>query len=521
MDVGNGVIGIRRILFSFCGLLLGLSAATHASATAPLIPAPTEIATSTGAFSLPKNQCVKADGQPDYVIHLIRERLGVQRLYRSGTCKSFVLQFAEDDLEEEGYHLTIANDGIVIRASSHSGFFYAAQTLGQLVTRLDRGGAVLPLVRISDSPRFAWRGVMLDVSRHFFGKETVLRLLDEMARYKLNVLHLHLTDDPGWRIEIPGYPRLTEIGARGDRSNPGGGEPQFYTAEDIQEIVAYAAARHIMIVPEIDMPGHSAAAARAYPEFFDGNRTFNPANEESYEFISAVFTEVARLFPGPYIHFGGDEVRYENWASMPDVVALQEREGLEDKAAIEGYFGRRVTDIILSLGKSPMAWDEQVSAGADRRTLIQWWRKYQPEVRDQAVRSGYDVILSPADQVYFDYPQGPGEPGAPWEGNDNGPTSIAKILAWQPVPDSYTAEEAVRVRGVEAALWTEFIRTDDYLEFMAFPRLLAFSEVAWGPAGPRDLEQFNLRLAPHLTGLRERGINARRDETDAFRYMTH
>lgn len=420
------------------------------------------------------------------------------------------------------YRLVIGDRGITIHSSSASGRFYALQTLRQLVRRSSTGEALLPRVDITDAPRFAWRGVMLDVSRHFFGKQTVLRLLDEMARYKLNVLHLHLTDDAGWRLEIPGYPKLTDVGARGDRDTPGVGEPQFYTAQDIREIVAYAQARHIMVVPEIDMPGHSAAAARAYPEYFDGNKTFNPAREETYVFIRAVLGEVARLFPAPYIHFGGDEVRQENWANMPDVLALQSREGLHGKEGVEGYFGKRVAQIIRELGRRPMAWDEQVSAGADKDVLVQWWRKYQPEVRDRAVRAGYDVVISPADQTYFDYPQGPGEPGAPWEGNDNGPTSIAKILAWEPVPESYSAAETARIRGVEAALWTEFIRSDDYLEYMAFPRLLAFAEVAWGrQRGPRQLEEFNARLAPHITALRERGINARRDENDAAPYMTH
>lgn len=427
-----------------------------------------------------------------------------------------------DGVPAEGYRLTIVGEYIRIKASTPQGRFYGLQTLLQLIHRSPQGDILLPEIEITDAPRFAWRGVLLDVSRHFFGKETVLRLIDEMARYKLNVLHLHLTDDAGWRLEIPGYPKLTEIGARGDREAPGTGEARYYTADDIRQIVAYAADRHVMVIPEIDMPGHSAAAARAYPEFFDGNKTFNPAREESYTFIRAVFAEVARLFPAPYIHYGGDEVRQENWSTMPDVQALQQREGLHGKEGVEGYFGKRVAGIIRSLGKRPMAWDEQVSAGADKDVQIQWWRKYQPEVRDAAVRAGYDVILSPADQTYFDYPQGPGEPGALWEGNDDGPISLAKILAWEPIPASYTADEAARVKGVEAALWTEFIRSEDYLEYMAFPRLLAFAEVAWGQQrGPRKLDEFNTRLAPHITALRERGINARRDESDASPWVTH
>lgn len=417
----------------------------------------------------------------------------------------------------EAYHLRVADDGILIEASDPRGLFYGTQTLRQLVATDASGVRTVPNVDIRDAPRFRWRGLLIDVSRHFFGKPTILRIIDEMAAYKLNILQLHLTDDPGWRLEIPGFPKLTEVGAL----DPKTGTRQFFTARDIREIVAYAAARHIIVVPEIEMPGHSGSEARAYPEFFDGQGRFNPGKPETYEFIRRVLTEVARLFPGPYLHFGGDEVGDDAWQDLPEVARLKAEHGLATTHDVQSYFGRRVAAIIQRLGKRPMAWDEQAEAGADKDVVIFWWRKGRPDVLDAATKAGYDVVLSPVDQVYFDYPQALGEPGAPWEGNDNGPTSIAKILKWEPVPDSFNPQQAGHVLGVEAAAWTEFIESERYLEFMTFPRLLAFSEVAWGRRGPRDEGEFNVRLKPHIDALRARGIHARREQGDAFDFMTN
>ena len=493
-------------------LLLGSGGLVQAQ---DLIPSAHTTAIGQGQFPL-RGATIRADGAARKTGLWLSQSLDIT-MGHSGT-RLVTLAIDPAIRGEEAYRLTVTSDQVRVAAATERGLYYGAQTLRQLV----RPDGTIGATRIDDEPRFAWRGLLVDVSRHFFGKEALMTLIDEMAAYKLNVLHLHLTDDAGWRIEIPGYPKLTEIGARGDHRSPGTGQAQYFTAADIRELVAYAAERHIMIIPEIDMPGHSAAAARAYPQFFDGNKTFNPANPESYAFIRAVFTEIARLFPAPYIHYGGDEVRDENWDKMPDVAEMKAKLGLVAKHDVEGHFGREVAKIIRDLGKRPMAWDEQVSAGADKDVLIQWWRKYQPEVRDAAASAGYDLVLSPADQVYLDYPQAPGEPGAPWEGNDNGPTSIAKILAWEPVPEHFSSAQAARVKGVEAAVWTELIRTERYLQFMTFPRLLAFAEVAWGPKAVRDPKLFEQRLAPHIDRLKAKGIHVRRDyERDAIEYMAH
>ena len=304
-----------------------------------------------------------------------------------------------------------------------------------------------------------------------------------------------------------------EIAADGTRA--------YFTADDIREIVAYAAERHIMVVPEIEMPSHSGAAGGAYPELFHGGTVLDPASPQTYAFTRAVFTEVARLFPAPYIHFGGDEVADDAWKNSGDVDRLKAELGLKTTKDVEAYFVRNVVKIIKSVGKRPMAWDEQAEAGASDDVVIQWWRKGRPDVLTAAAQRGSDLVMSPVDKVYFDYHQGPGEPGAPWEGNDGGPTSIAKILSWEAVPASFTPTQAAKVLGVEAAIWTEFIASERYLEFMTFPRLLAFAEVAWRPKGPRDEAEFNARLAPHVEALRAQGLDARRDEGDAYEFITN
>ena len=492
-----------------------------ASARPSPIPLPASIAWLDGDFRITSKTVVDGTGKAAPIAALLAQSIGLKAGGAGASRIRLLLVATQRAAGEDAYQLTVGRNQILIRASDPRGLFYGAQTLRQLVTTAPDGSRAIPAVEIRDAPRFRWRGLLIDVSRHFFGKESLERVIDEMATYKLNVLHLHLTDDPGWRIEIPGYPKLIEIGALGDRTHPDSGDRHYYAADDIREIVAYAGARAITVVPEIEMPGHAGAAARAYPEYFDRSGHFDPANPKTYDFVRAVLAEVAKLFPGPYIHFGGDEVGDETWTDMADVTRLKEEHGFKSTSDVESYFAKRVGKLIAEAGKRPMAWDEQAESGADTNVVIQWWRKGRPDVRDAAAEAGYDMVLSPVDQVYFDYAQGAGEPGAPWEGNDNGPTSIAKILAWEPVPESFTPKQTERVLGVEAAVWTEFIRTERYLQFMTFPRLLALAEVAWRPRGLRDEKEFTDRLQPHIEALRARGINARRESSDAFEFITH
>lgn len=491
-------------------------AAQGAPAPAPVvaavdtvIPQPAQARAGQGVFVLAPDTPVVGRGAAAATAAQLAAALHLPLGAANGREIALEIVPATPGTPKESYSLSLTPQRIRIQAADSAGLFYGAQSLRQLV--LAARGAPLPALEITDAPRFAWRGLLVDVANHFFPKSTLMSIMDQMAYYKLNVLHLHLTDNAGWRLAIPAYPKLTD--------NQDG---QFYTADDIRTLVAYAAARHITIVPTVEMPSHAGTSARAYPQFFDGGSSINPANPDSYRFVQAVFAEVARLFPSRIMHFGGDELALgSNWDTRADIQALRRELGGKDLRAVEGHFDRRVAEIIRGLGRQPMAWDEAYSAGVDGNAVIQWWRKDHPEARDGAVKAGFDVVLSPVDQVYFDYPQALGEPGAPWEGNDNGPTSLDKVLAWEPIPADYSAAARARVRGVEACLWTGFIRTESFLQFMLYPRMMAFAEVAWSPAAKRDKEKFEARLKPQIEALDAAGINSRHGPWDASKYMTH
>ena len=434
--------------------------------------------------------------------------------------------------DKESYRLSVTRERIVISALHPAGLSHGVQTLLQLLppeiyapatTGPLSGALSIPLVEISDRPRFAWRGLMIDVSRHFFSKEQLKKTIDAMAMHKLNVLHLHLTDDPGWRIDINRYPALVDVGAIGDYSNPKGPGRLYFSKDDMREIINHAERHHIMVVPEIDMPGHAAAAARAYPEFFDGDKTFNPGNEATYEFVTNVLSEIMELFPSPYIHFGGDEVRNHRWAELPEIRTLMEKHGYTSLREVEGHFDRFVADYIASRGRTPIGWDEIVEFDVNADTVVQWWLHLRPEVLDRAVEKGHRVIISPTNYLYFDYPNDVGEPGAPWEGNDNGPNSFELIHQWEPVPETFTRKEEALVLGLQANLWTEFITTNAYYEYMIFPRLSALAEIAWSPKGEKDLDDFTRRLSTQTRRYAAMGLNYREfgEWSVDFRYLTH
>jgi hexosaminidase len=506
---------IVKIGRSLLILLMFLFPAGAALAHPALIPLPSSVTWLNGEVPVGSRAIVEGRGRAASTAAYLAHELGLKAGGHGAVRIRFSLVSPIKISNPEGYRLRASGREVLVEASDPRGLFYGAQTLRQLISGTGAGRSI-PGVEISDAPRFSWRGLLIDEGRHFFGKATLFKIIDEMAAYKLNRLKLHLTDYEGWRLEIPAYPKLTEIGSLVD------GKPQYFTTGDMREIVQYAADRHIMVVPEIEMPGHAGAAARAYPEYFNLDGTaFDPANPKTYDFIRGILTEVARVFPAPYIDFAGDEVGEEMWKGMADVDRLKAERGLKTNQDVQAYFGRKVAGIIESLGKRPMAWDEQVEAHAPRRVIIQWWRRDRPDVLKTAAAEGHDLVISPADELYFDYHQGEGEPGAPWEGNKGGPQSIEKMLAWEPVPDGFTPEESTHVLGIEACVWTEFIATERYLEFMTFPRLLALAEIAWRPKVPRDATEFNARLAPHIEALRAKGINARRGEWDAYEFITN
>jgi hexosaminidase len=547
---------MRTALSCILSLALGIACAAHAAVpvaadAAPAGIPPTALVPQPQSLTLNETQAPFALGQGVRVLapaalsqpaRLLASTLGLRLLDADADASAraadpgrqirFVLD-PKSNAPAGAYRLQVRDAAITIHAADAAGAFNGAQTLLQLLPPGDaarrtagRPALAVPALDIGDAPRFAWRGLTVDVARHFFGVATILRVIDSMAAYKLNVLHLHLTDDNGWRIPIRAYPKLTTVGARGDMSNPDG-PVRFYSADDIHSIVRYAAERQIVVVPEIEMPGHAGAAARAYPEFFDGGHTFNPASPGAYRFIDTVLAEVAQLFPGAVIHFGGDEVDASdtNWKRMPEVVAMAHALAPSSKEpdfkAVEGEFARRVVQLVHKHGRTPMGWDEIISAGLNADTMVQWWRMDQPELVRTALGQKQSVVLSPANRMYLDYPQGLGEPGAPWGGNLGGPVSVEKIVAWEPMLTGLSEQEKGRIVGVEASLWTELIRSEAYFEFMLYPRLAAVAEVAWRMKPNSTPAVFAKRVAPHVARWRALGRTVRGGPEDAFKYMTN
>jgi hexosaminidase len=409
-------------------------------------------------------------------------------------------------LHPEGYALSIGADRISIVGGSPAGVFYGRQTLRQLTA-----GGTVPTGRIADAPRFRWRGVLLDVARHFMPVEDVLRFVDLAAFHKLNVLHLHLTDDQGWRFDVPGWPRLTSVGAwrpttmlgarQHDRydGRPHGGS---YTDDDLRRIVAHAAQRHVTVVPEVDMPGHMQAAIAAYPEL--GNGYAGPVRSSwgisthvlnmsgrTLEFCRDVLAHVCALFPSELIGIGGDECPTKEWADAAD------------PAAVQGWFTGEMAAFLASKGRRVYGWDELLARGAPPSAVIAAWRGPAPTVA--AARAGFDVVACPDIRCYLDYRQSD-DPGEPTPVGTL--LTLADVYAFDPVPPGLTPAEASRVRGGQANVWTEHMESASRVDYMTYPRLCAFAETVWGPAG-RDFADFSARLEEHLLRLDALGVNYR------------
>ncbi|MFG2059523.1 beta-N-acetylhexosaminidase [Micromonospora sp. NPDC048930] len=395
------------------------------------------------------------------------------------------------ELGDEGYRLDITRDGVRITAATPAGLFHGAQTLRQLLPAAIESATpvterwAVPGGTIVDRPRFPYRGAMLDVARHFFGVEDVLRVVDHLARYKLNHLHLHLTDDQGWRIAVDSWPRLAEVGGT---TEVGGGPGGWYTNADYRRIVAYAARRHVTVVPEIDLPGHTNAALVAYPELAPGKippppytgtevgfSYVDPADERTYDFVADVVGEVAGLTPGPWLHLGGDEA-------------------FKVKGAAYTGFVERAQRIVADTGKTVVGWHQLAPAGHVDGRVLQWWGTNgdDPETAD-AVRRGARVILSPGNRAYLDMKYAPDTPiGHDWAGL----IDVHRAYDWDP-GTHLTGVPVEAVLGVEAPLWTESVTTLAEVEFMFFPRLPALAELGWSPRPTHDWAGFRERLAGH------------------------
>ena len=432
----------------------------------------------------------------------------------------------------EQYELAIGKRGVVIKAAAASGAFYALQSLRQLMPLVSeyRGSElVLPGVLISDRPLFAYRGAHLDVARHFFSVDSIKRFIDILAMHKLNTFHWHLTDDQGWRIEIKKYPRLTEVGAFRQNTVIGRNSGEFdtiphggfYTQDEIREIVQYAAERYITIIPEIDMPGHMLAALAAYPELGCRRKGYEVArqwgvfedvlcagNEKVYRFMFDVLGEVMSLFPSQYIHIGGDECPKDEWKQCPRCQARIREEGLESdvhhsaEQKLQSYFTHRIEDYLNKHGRCLIGWDEILEGGISRSATIMAWRS--AEYGYQAARMGNQAILSPNTSCYFDYYQTQEIEGEPLA--LGGCTTVEKVYSFYPLPDQLADSVKSYILGVQANIWTEYIKTFEHVEYMVLPRLAALSEVAWSHA-PKDYQGFLSRLVRLVNYYDQAGYN--------------
>jgi hexosaminidase len=424
-------------------------------------------------------------------------------------------------LGKEGYRLDAKPSGVEITAANAPGLFYGAQTLLQLLpTEKPTGGWALPAVSIRDKPQFPWRGMMLDVSRYFLTKEYVMRYLDMMARHKMNVLHWHLIDDPGWRIEIKKYPKLTEIGAfRGKGANRYGG---FYTQEDIREIVRHAAERHITIVPEIELPAHTISALAAYPWLGCTGKQFQvptrhsispelycAGKESTWTFLEDVMDEVCGLFPGTFIHIGGDEAKYPRWKACPDCQAKMKELGLKSEHELQGWMTTRIEAYLAKKGRRIIGWDEILKCGVSPKAGVMTW--YRPNTAVDGARRGNPVVMSLTRHAYFDTPESklPGEPpAASWIP----PVSLQNAYDWDPVPKALENDPAKKnILGASGCIWTDMFMhnariladkpgegttaSEAYVDYLSLPRMAALAEVTWTPKSLRDFDDFQDRMA--------------------------
>lgn len=515
-------------------LLLWVSFAGFAQNTYNLIPLPKELVPQTGQFVVKKSTNI-AYSNPEFapVAELLQDYLQKASTYPISTklAKSGSIQLIHNtSLGEEAYTLQVSSGKISIQAKTDKGAFYALQTLLQLMpaqiysgTKL-AGAIAIPNVQIRDEPRFSYRGLMLDVGRYYYPVESVKRFIDLMAVYKMNTFHWHLTEDQGWRIEIKKYPLLTSIssvrkesmlGHYKDQkydSKPHGG---FYTQEQVKDIVAYAAQKYIQIIPEIEMPGHSQAVLAAYPQLgANADKLYQVKTkwgvsedvlfprEETFTFLENVLTEVMALFPGQYIHIGGDECPKTQWKESRFCQDLIKKLGLKDEHELQSYFIRRIDKFVTSKGKKLLGWDEILEGGLSPNAMVMSWRGTKGGI--EAAKQNHDVVMSPNSYFYLDYYQADPktEPIA-----IGGNLPLSKCYSFEPNLPELTAEEAKHVVGIQANVWTEYISHIGYAEYMTYPRALALSEVAWSTKESKNYADFKRRLTGHLPSMDALKIN--------------
>jgi hexosaminidase len=519
--------------------------------TPSLIPLPQKISIESGAFEIkPDTPIMVEKDSPDAmnVAKLFAERI------RNATGVDLKISTVEGDAKHvgaiciqskkspetgtEGYRLEVSPEGVVIVGGGGPGMFYGTQTLLQLLPpeiycpkKAEKTPLLtVPAVKIEDKPRFQWRGLMLDVSRHFFSKEEVKNFLDLMAQHKLNTFHWHLSDDVGWRIEIKKYPKLTEIGAwrsginydldpkastAYDKDGRYGG---FYTQDDIREIVGYAKARYITIIPEIDIPGHSAGALSAYPEYTcSGNQlerdsgtmgVYCPGNDKSFEFIENVLSEVIDLFPGKYFHIGGDEVWKDYWKNCPKCSERIKSEKLKDVDELQSYFVKRIEKFLNGKNRTLIGWDEILEGGLAPNATVMSWRGVAGGI--VAANAGHDVVMTPGPPLYLDHYQAKtGEPKA-----IGGFSPLKDVYCYEPVPSEIPADKAHHVLGAGGNLWSEYFPNYAHVQYMAYPRACALAELTWTEPKLKNWDDFKHRMETQFERLKVQKVNFRATRQD-------
>nr|WP_255749804.1 family 20 glycosylhydrolase [Pontibacter liquoris] len=504
-----------------------------------IIPKPVQLELGQGAFTINGSTTVRLDNSHKalkpaaaFLASHISRISGYEMRRKSKKTNAIRLRLESiSGIGEEGYKLAVSPEGILISANTQAGIIYGIQSLLQTLPQVRTNAALqVPSMQITDYPRFSWRGMHLDVSRHFFSPDAVKAYIDLLASYKINRFHWHLVDDQGWRIEIKKYPKLTQVGAwRVDQNDKVWGErPQakageqptyggYYTQEQIKDIVKYAAERNVTVVPEIEMPGHVASAIAAYPFLSCGQKqqlpltggdytnmasNYCPGNEQVYTFLEDVLDEVMAIFPSPYIHIGGDEVDKTSWKHCAKCQALMQQEKLKDEEELQSYFITRMEKYLVSKGRKMIGWDEILEGGLAPEATVMSWRGESGGIT--AAKMHHNVIMTPGNPLYFDhYQAGPtGEPMA-----IGGFNTLKRIYDYDPIPKELTEEEGKYVLGAQANLWAEYVTTLSQLEYMVLPRMLALAEVVWSPKEQKNWVDFNKRLQYHFNAFGQKGLN--------------
>lgn len=498
----------------------------------PLIPLPRSLEAREGAFPLRSGLGISVSdpGNADLgrlaglLRGYVRELAGVDAAIGAGRAITLALR-PDAPAGSESYRLDVATDRIEVTARDSRGLFYGIQTLRQLVAASPKA---VPAVRIEDAPRFPYRGLHLDVGRHFFPVDFIKRYIDLLATFKLNTFHWHLTEDQGWRLEIKRYPKLTEIGAwrketivgharRGPNGYDGTRHGGFYTQDQARDVVAYAKERGVTVLPEIEMPGHSLAALAAYPEFANvpgpfevrttwgiSDEVFSPS-DATFTFLENVLREVMDIFPSEYIHIGGDEAPKKRWKESPDAQAIIKKEKLADEDELQSWFIRRIERFLNANGRRLIGWDEILEGGLAPNATVMSWRGTKGGIA--AAKQGHDVVMAPQADLYFDHYQADPEHEPLAIG---GMTPLEDTYRYEPIAAELTAEEATHVLGPQACVWTEYMPTTDQVEYMAYPRVLALAEIGWSPREARDWDSFQKRLPAAQALLDRLGVKYRK-----------